>query len=338
MSVAPLQNMADQTRDIVMIGSSAGGVEALPQLLQRLPKDFPAGIFIVQHLSATGRPYLVEILSRTSALPVTWAEQGDRIEHGHVYVAPPDVHMLFTDSHLALNRGARENFSRPSIDKAFRSAAAVHGTRTIGVLLTGMLDDGVAGLRAIRDAGGVVIVQDPDDAAFPELPSRALQALAPDHLLPLGAIPQLLQAKVIEAARKQATPQLIALEAALDRLAQATPQELARLGPQSAIICPECAGPTWEIGDEKQRRYRCYLGHVVTAAEVLEHGEQEVEQALWSAVRALEERVMTLSQLARDCERSGNRQSVEIYDSRAKEARHQADLARQFMFDLIRPK
>ena len=141
-----------RTRDVVVIGTSAGGVEALPRLLAQLPASLPASLFIVQHLSPTHNPYLVEILKRDSPLPVSWAEQGEPIERGHVYVAPPDVHLLFADDHLQLSRAVRENHARPSIDRLFRSAAAQLGGRVIGVLLTGMLYDGVAGLRAIREA------------------------------------------------------------------------------------------------------------------------------------------------------------------------------------------
>jgi two-component system, chemotaxis family, protein-glutamate methylesterase/glutaminase len=201
-----------------------------------------------------------------------------------------------------------------------------------------MLDDGVAGLRAIRDAGGKVIVQDPDDAAFPELPSRALVALSPDRVLPVDGIVGALHVMIRDQVVDHTVPHAIALEAALDRKVKATPEELARLGPQSAIACPECSGPTWQIGEEDNRRYRCYLGHVVTARELLVQGAIEIEAALWSAVRALNERAMTLETLAKDSERSGNPQSAAIYQSRAAETRTQADVARQFMLDLMQPK
>lgn len=326
-----------RTRDIVVIGCSAGGVEALPRVLHPLPVDLPVAVFIVQHMAPTKTPYLVDILSRATQIPVGWAEQGDRIQRGRIYVAPPDVHLIFTNEHLTLTRGARENHARPSIDKLFRSAAAVHGSRTIGVLLTGMLDDGVAGLRAIRETGGFVIIQDPDDAAFPELPSRALQALAPDRMLPLDRIASTILAAAQERVPALRVPEGISLEAALDRKGNATPAELERLGPQSAIACPECQGPMWQLGEDESRRYRCYLGHVVTAREVLVQGTVAVEAALWSAVRALNERAMTLETLARDSERSGNLQAAETYTQRAQESRTQADLARQFMLDLVRP-
>jgi two-component system chemotaxis response regulator CheB len=327
-----------RTRDIVVVGCSAGGVDALPRIVQQLPPEFPASMFIVQHMAVTNTPYLVDIISRSARVPVTWAEQGERFVLGRVYVAPPDAHLIFSDDHIALTRGAREKHSRPSIDKLFRSAAATHAARVIGVLLTGMLDDGVAGLRAIRDAGGRVIVQDPEDAAFPELPSRALLALAPDRVLPIDAIVTALLVLVRESVEPVQVPEALVLEASLDRMVKSSPQQMSKLGPQSALSCPDCAGPTWQIGDREERRYRCYLGHVATAREMLAHGDVAVEAALWSAVRALNERAMTLETLSRDCESTGNGQAAKSYHDRASEARKQADLARQFMLDLMQQR
>jgi len=327
-----------RSRDIVVIGCSAGGVDALPRIVHQLPADFPASVFIVQHMAPTPPGYLVDILNRASTIPVSWGEQGERFERGHVYVAPPDVHMVFTEDHIALTRGARENHSRPSIDKLFRSAAAVHSSRTVGVLMTGMLDDGVAGLRAIQDAGGIVIVQDPEDAAFPDLPARALLAVAPDRVLPIDGIVPALLVHVQEKVLARSIPEPIALEAALDLHANATPEDMHRLGPQTPLSCPDCAGPMWQLGDEKDRRYRCYLGHVVTARELIGRADAEVEAALWSAVRALNERATTLETLARDAEMAGNHQSAKTYELRSREARTQSGLARQFMMDLMHPK
>lgn len=193
-------------RSLVVVGASAGGVTALPKLVQQLPADFPAAVCIVQHMAAVREPHLVDIIRRGSALPVAWAEQGEPIERGTVYVAPPDVHLLFVDDHIRLAKGPRVNHSRPSIDKLFRSAAAIHGAGVIGVLLTGMLEDGVAGLRAIQDAGGVVIVQDPEDAAFPDLPASALRAIEPDYTLALDGIGSVLTALAGGSAMSCATP------------------------------------------------------------------------------------------------------------------------------------
>jgi two-component system chemotaxis response regulator CheB len=177
-----------ETRDIVVIGTSAGGIDALPRLIGHLPPGLPAALFVCQHLAATKDPQLANILRRSSALPVSWAEQGERIRRGHVYVAPPDLHLTFIDDHLRLARGPRENYARPSIDRLFRSAAQIHGGRVIGVILTGMMSDGVAGALAVQQAGGRVIVQAPSDALFPELPSRTLAVLTPDATLPVEQI------------------------------------------------------------------------------------------------------------------------------------------------------
>lgn len=326
-------------RDIIVIGTSAGGVEAIPRLLVQLPAQLPAALFIVQHLSPTHNPYLVDILKRDSPLPVSWAEQGEPIERGRVYVAPPDAHLLFADEHLQLSRAARENHARPSIDRLFRSAATQHGGRVIGVLLTGMLCDGVAGLRAIREAGGVVIVQDPRDAAFPDLPSRALLALDPDHTLPLDGIATALTALAGTVAGTSTIPEALAMEATLDRIQNIplNPEAMNRLGRQTPVACPQCNGPTWLLGDEHTRRYRCYLGHANGVREMMADKTEQIETALWSAVRALSERACTLETLADDAERLGCNQSAESYRARAKEAREQAGVARQFMVDLTRP-
>jgi two-component system chemotaxis response regulator CheB len=333
MSPAP----AESTRDLIVVGCSAGGVDALPRLLHPLPHDLPASIVIVQHMGPSENPALVQILRRSSALPVDWAEQGARIERGRVYVAPPDTHVLFADSHLQLSRGPRENHSRPSIDKLFRSAAATHGGRVIGVLLTGMLDDGALGLRAIHEAGGLVIVQDPRDAAFPDLPRNALLAVDPDAVLPIVGIAPALVALTAQPAAASAAPPGLATEAEADRVGVVTPSTLHSLGPQTAISCPRCKGPTWLLGDEHGRRYRCYQGHVSTAHDLLLESGLEVETALWSAVRALTDRAMTLETLSADAEKLGRVQIAELYSERAREVRKQAELARQFLIDVVKP-
>jgi len=322
-------------RDVVVIGCSAGGVEALPRLLQQLPGDFGAQVLIVQHLAVSGTGYLVEILQRSSRLPVTWAEQGAAIGRGQVMVAPPDTHLLCADGHVMLTKGPRENRARPSIDKLFRSAAATCGSRVVGVLLTGMLDDGVAGLRAIQQAGGTVVVQDPIDAAFPELPARALQALRPDRTLPLDAIGGALLEIVGQPVSPIPVPAPLVVEAEIDRRTEVTPADMNAAWTQTALACPECHGPLWQLGDAALRRYRCYLGHAVTARELLAASEVEVGAALWSAVRALGDRAATLETLAEDAERRSG-EAAQVYAAHAREAREHADLVRRFVLDMQR--
>ncbi|CAN5919954.1 chemotaxis protein CheB [soil metagenome] len=326
------------TRDIIVIGTSAGGVEALPRVLQQLPEDLGASVCIAQHMAPTERPHLVDILRRSARVKVDWAEQGAPLEHGHVYVAPPDTHLMFSDDHLRLSHGPRENFARPSIDKLFRSAAAVHGGRVIGVVLTGMLDDGVAGLKAIHEAGGAVVVQDPQDAAYPEMPSRALLAVPVDRTLPIDAIGGALIALCREVRGNGAIARAVALEAQSDEVGQVSPATLNELGTQTPISCPACNGPTWLVGDEHARTYLCYLGHSSSPHTLLEETALEVERALWSAVRALGDRAGTLETLAADANRTGCHQIAEGYATRAREAREQAELARQFLIDVISPR
>jgi two-component system chemotaxis response regulator CheB len=328
---------ASGTRDLIVIGCSAGGVEALPKLLHPLEPGMPATICIVQHMGPTENPYLVDILRRASKLPVAWVEQGERFARGRVYVCPPDTHLLFTDDHFRLASGPRENHARPSIDKLFRSAAAEHGGRTIGVLLTGMLDDGVAGLRQIQEAGGIAIVQDPDDAAFPELPARALLALKPDRVLPVSGIPGALMSLCKQPSAHTQVSRALAIEAEIDRVGPVDPATLNGLGTQTPVACPDCKGPTWLVGDENARRYRCYLGHVTSARQLLIQESLEVEAALWSAVRALSERAITLETLATDADRTGRGSAAELYAQRAKETRGHADLARKFLLDVVKP-
>jgi two-component system, chemotaxis family, protein-glutamate methylesterase/glutaminase len=331
------QPLTAHARDIVVIGCSAGGVQALPKITHQLPADLPASVFVVQHMAPSPPAYLVEILKRTALIDVTWAEQGERIERSHVYVCPPDLHLLFTDHHLQLSRAARENRARPSIDKLFRSAAARYGARVVGIVLTGLLDDGVSGLAAIKSAGGVAIVQDPTDAEFPELPTHALQTVRADRTLPIDAIGRAIVELTHQHAPQVAIPPVVAIEADVDAREVARPSDLAMLGEQSTISCPDCAGPTWLVGEVGARRYRCYLGHVTSARELLDDSDVQVESALWSAVRALHDRATTLDTLASDAARAGNAQASQTYAERAKETRGQAELAHKFMLDLARP-
>lgn len=331
---APVATAFERRRDIIVIGCSAGGVDALPRLLQQLPVRLPAAVFVVMHMAANRDPYLVEILRRASVLPVTWAEQGEAFETGHVYVAPPDVHLLFNDGNLQLARTARENHSRPSIDKLFRSAASAHGSRVIGVLLTGMLDDGVAGLATIREAGGMVIVQDPADAQFPDLPANALAALPADHVLPVEQLGGSLAKLAGTAVGHAPVPRLVAVEANYDRTGAVTPADMQQLGPQTPFGCPDCGGPLWQVGSEYARRFRCYNGHAMSARQLIVESEVKVEGALWSAVRALNDRAGTLETLAADAEKLGHQQTAQAYAGRARQTREQAELARVFLVQL----
>jgi two-component system chemotaxis response regulator CheB len=180
------------TRDVIVVGASAGGVEALSRFVQGMPADLPASIFVVLHVLPTGKSVLPEILGRRGELPVSHGVDGEPIERGHVYVAPPDHHMLVEDGRVSLTRGPQENGHRPSIDGLFRSAARAFGARVIAVVLTGSLDDGTLGTQSVKDRGGIAIAQDPDDALYPDMPANLLERVTVDHVARIGEMPALL--------------------------------------------------------------------------------------------------------------------------------------------------
>ncbi len=317
-------------RDLIVIGTSAGGVDAVSTLLAGLPADLPASVLVIQHQLAGSIPYLVDILRRHSTLPVTWAEEGAAVEHGHVYVAPPDSHLLLTDGHLRLDGGARENYSRPSIDRTFRSAAELYGPRAIGVVLTGMLDDGARGLAAIRAAGGRAVVQDPTTAAFPELPTNALRVAGADRTLPIVAIPETLAELVAETA-PDAPVGWHARRAAVLALPLADPS----LDFEAGLLCAKCAGPMRLVGDPHARRYRCAQGHLSDAAEILTRAADDIESAMWTAVRALQDRAQALRVLSRDADQAGDPAAAAGYDRSGRDAEMAVTRARQLALDVV---
>jgi two-component system chemotaxis response regulator CheB len=284
-------------RDLIVVGASAGGLQYLQELLRDLPPDLPAAILIVQHVGA--RSYLTEILGRESRLKVELAASGTPIEHGHVYVAMPGKHLLVHDGHLLLRRGPRENLVRPAIDPLFRSAACSYGARVIGVILSGALNDGTAGLRAIKRCGGVAVVQDPAEAPVPDMPASALLHVAIDHRCPVAKMGALLARLTSEpAGETPAIPVEIKLEAAIAAMELSGMRAEDQLGRPSTFTCPECHGTLWEIADGDLIRYRCHVGHAYTGEAMLEAQSDNIEDMLWDLLRSHRERAVLARRLA----------------------------------------
>jgi two-component system chemotaxis response regulator CheB len=277
---------------VVGIGASAGGVDALIRVVRELPRDFPAAICIVLHLPSSGRSLLAPILGRQTRLEVVEASDGEPLLPGRVYVAPNDRHLLVSDGHVALDRGPKENGVRPAVDVLLRTLAAAYGTRAIAVVLSGALGDGSAGAVAVRDAGGVVVVQDPDDATVASMPESTLRAVGTaDAVLDAGEIGPAL-ARLVGTAEMEQDTGTVELEKPLDESAE-RPE-----GPPSPFTCPECNGSLWELREGEVVRYRCRVGHSYNEdAMVIEQGSA-VEAALWSALEALEERAEFLHRVA----------------------------------------
>lgn len=317
-------------RDIVVVGASAGGVEALDRLVAGLPPELPAAIFVVLHVPATGNSVLPQILARAGKLPASVPEDCQRPERGHIYVAPADRHMLLMGKRVRLSGGPRENGHRPAVDPLFRSAARAHGPRVIAIVLSGNLDDGAAGARLVKQSGGTVLAQDPADALYPDMPAHTAAVTGVDGILSADAMPErigrLLEEPVADRDDESVEEREEREEREDDELAAA---ELALAGTPSELSCPECGGQLWERDEGPLVRFACRVGHVFSPESLIaEHGK-ELERALWSAMRGLEERADLYRRMARRA-RSGS--SVrERFQERAAGAEQHAIAVREAM-------
>lgn len=298
---------------IVVVGTSAGGLDALARLVRQLPPGFPAAVFIVQHMSAdTSGDVLVRTLNNQRTLPCVRASHGDPFHGGHIYLPPSDHHLMLAKGRILVTKGAQENRSRPAIDPLFRSAAVAYGNRVIGLLLTGYLDDGTAGLIAIQRCGGTCVVQAPSDAAYPDMPQNALNQLTPEHCLPLAEMGALLAQLVRrKPGRRPPVPRDIAIEARIAERVLSDLPSVRALGDPVPFNCPGCGGVLWKVGHGKELRYRCHTGHAYTAGELLAAQTQQMEETLWVALRMFEERRNLLLTMATTQRGAGQRSAAE---------------------------
>ncbi len=319
--------------DIIVIGASTGGVEALTELTRALPPDLPAAVFIVLHLSPQGPSYLPKILDRACALPVVPATDGEPIEPGRIYVAPPDLHLLVQPGRVGLVRGPRENRHRPAVDPLFRSAAVAYGSRVVAVVLSGSLDDGTAGLRAVKSRGGLAVVQDPEEALYPGMPLHAVEGDHPDLVLPVAEIGKALT----ELAERPAHDHEAGGDAVSDEIEAelewahpdlASEESDPPLGRPSGYTCPECHGELWELQDGGLVRFRCRVGHAFSSESLVSVQSRDVEQALWTAFRALEERAALCRKLAGRATERQHRHSARHFERQAADAEQRAQLLR----------
>ncbi|RWE30023.1 MAG: chemotaxis protein CheB [Mesorhizobium sp.] len=299
---------AKTNRFVVVIGASAGGLEPLKQIVSDLPADMSAAVFVVLHVGETS--YLAGILDRAGRLKASVAKNGASFETGHIYVAPPGFHLLLHDDHMMLRRGPRENLARPAIDPLFRSAALSYGASVIGVLLSGSLSDGTAGLRAIKAVGGLAVLQNPKDTLVPAMVQNALHYVDVDHCLPAAELGGLLGRLATEpAGETHPAPPGVRLEAAVAAQEHSTMKDEDRLGELSVFICPECHGPLWEIEDGDMVRYRCHTGHAFTPDAMMEAQAVEADEILWSLLRSHQQRAEFTRRMA-ERERTRNRSAL----------------------------
>lgn len=319
-------------RDLVVVGASAGGVEALRELMHELPVDLAATMLVVLHLPSSAFSALPSILSRAGHREVNHAQDGMSLEPGHVLVAPPDHHLLVRGNRIRLGRGPKENGHRPAIDPLFRSAARWHGPRVVGVVLSGTLDDGAAGLWTIAERGGQVVVQDPDTATYDGMPRAALRAVPTAHTASGVELAKLL----VELCSEELGPEVgpvsreLEVEAEIPALDESALSDSDRPGRPAAMTCPDCNGAMFELEDGGLVRYRCRVGHAWSPESLLIHQVEVAETALWAAIRALEEKGALHRRVAGEDLRPGSRNEG-YHRDRAAEAEQAAAVLREML-------
>lgn len=322
-------------RDIVVVGASAGGVEALRALVGGLPADFPGSVFVVMHTAPDSPGVLAQILDRAGPLRAAHAANRERIHAGRVYVAPPDTHLLLEPGVLRLTRGPKENRFRPAVDPLFRSAAAVYGPRVVGVILTGGLDDGTSGLWAVKRLGGVAVVQDPEEAFMSSMPQSALEQVEVDYTLPLAELAPLLSRLARTSVAEQGgyeVPEDLHIEVKIAMEDNGREAGVTRLGTPSVFTCPECHGMLLQLKENGRTRYRCHTGHAYSADSLLSELTESVEETMWGAIRTIDESVMLMRHMAEHI-RETDTPAAERFMEKARDAERRSALVRRAVFD-----
>lgn len=326
-----------QRKDIIVIGTSSGGIQALKELVAGLPRDLRAAIFVVLHVAPYSLGILPEILQREGAMPAANANDWEQIEPGRIYVAPPDHHLLVEGSgHVRVTRGPRENRFRPAIDPLFRSAARAFGPRVVGVILTGWLDDGTAGLWAVKERGGTAVVQHPEDAFAPAMPLNAIKHVEVEHIVPLREIaPLLARLTETETSEEGERPvsEKMETEVKIAREDNALDSGVIKLGEPSLYACPECHGVLLQLVEGSNVRFRCHTGHAYSVDSLLAEFGDKTEESLWSAIRAIEEGVLLMRDLAKHFGEHHNGEDAEALIKKAEESQQRADLVRRVVMN-----
>lgn len=297
-----------------------------------LPARLPATVFVVLHMPPTSHSYLPEILSRSGPLTATQARDNEEFHPGHIYVAPPDHHLLVMQGHMLVRRGPYENRHRPAVDPLFRSAAVAYTTRVVGVVLSGAMDDGTSGLLAIKQLGGIAICQDPAEALIADMPAHAREFVDIDHVTGANQIGQLLSRLAHEsvATGDVAVPQELENEV---RVASGNPQSIGTppTGSLTVYACPDCGGPLWELHEKELLRFRCRNGHALTADSVLEGSGRTVQEALWVALNTLENSILVAQRLARDARARGLPLTADRMETKVVDSHRSATIIRQVL-------
>jgi two-component system, chemotaxis family, protein-glutamate methylesterase/glutaminase len=322
---------------IVVIGTSAGGIRAIEELLMQLKPDMDAAFFIVIHLSRKGvGDVIFQRLQQHSSLPFGVAQNGETIKRGHIYIAPPDNHLLLGGGKIIIGKGAPENRWRPSINNLFRSAAANYNSRVIGIVLTGLLDDGTAGMATIKRSGGITIIQNPNEADYPDMPLSVLENVVVDHVESLSKMGELLS-KIIANTNPEPVevPEDILQESRIDQRVSTRVEEMAPFE-KSDFNCPDCGGGLYITQTDHPTHFRCHVGHSFTEKELLIRMAEVMEGTFWTALRMMEERRALLLKLARRDEERGYSSSARLHKENADELEGHIENLKQILFAAAR--
>ncbi|HEX8637114.1 MAG TPA: chemotaxis protein CheB [Pyrinomonadaceae bacterium] len=321
-------------KNIIVIGASAGGFEAMKKIVAGLPRDFAASIFVVWHMAADIRGVLPQVLNRAATVRAAHADDGEAIVPNRIYVAPPDHHLLVERDRVRVARGPKENRFRPAVDPLFRSAAYAYGARVIGVILSGALDDGTAGLWMIKQRGGLAIVQDPLDAEVPSMPENARREVEIDYSVSAAEMADLLVrlskqevADVSEA--KMEKDEKTEIEIGIAAEDNAFERNIMKFGELTPFTCPDCHGVLFSLKDGKRSRFRCHTGHAFSADSLLTTVTENIEEGLWNAIRGVEESIMLLNHMGDHFAEINQTKLAALYFQKAKEAQTRASLVRE---------
>ena len=329
-------NITKRPKFIITIGASAGGLNAISELVSQLDAEMDIAVLVVVHLSKVGLgSYLVHSLQKYTALGCSMAENGEEIKAGHIYLAPPDEHLLIKDGRIMIGDGPAENRWRPSIDVLFRSAAANCSNRVIGIILTGFLNDGMSGMWAIKRSGGKTIVQDPNEAQYPDMPNSVKNNMEVDFCVPLSQMGETIRSIIASDIPSEVVPvpEDVKKEAEIAESIVVSIDAVKELGHKSLYVCPDCGGGLWDIDNDIIKRYRCHIGHSYSEDDLLIKQSEKLEGTLWVALRMMEERRSLYANIAKaETDKGLTKLAFEHY-KRAEELEVHIDKMRRLLFD-----
>jgi two-component system chemotaxis response regulator CheB len=326
--------MGQEPKFIIVIGASAGGFNSIIELVAQLPEKINAAVFIVLHFrKLSNDSVILERLQSNTTLHCKLAEHDERIQRGYIYLGVPDKHLVVKEGKIVSAQGPQENLWRPSIDVLFRSAAAAYDSRTIGVILSGLMYDGTSGMIAIKRSGGVCIVQDPAEAEYPDMIRSVLENVEVDFCVSLEAMGTILQEKTRNGVHKHIIPDDVRKEAEIAEKNALGIDKMPELGERSLFICPDCGGGLWEMVNDNVVRYRCHTGHVYNEGELLIRQSDALENTLWTALRMMEERKKLLDKMAKEEKRKGWKTSADNKEERANELQDHIKRLQEILYE-----